>query len=150
MAFISAEQQGFLRDKFAKDLTNTVNIACFTRREGPTVGPDQERLYFEETNQLLDELAALSEKINVTVFDSVADADRAKELDIDKTPAIILDSGAGDRVRYFGIPAGYEFGSLIEDIIDISRRTTRLSSTTWDTLQKLEDDVHIQVFVTPT
>lgn len=150
MALISVEDQNFLKDKFAKDLTNPVNVAYFTERESPLAVPGHECQYCQDTNQLLEEVVALSDKINLTVYDLVADADRARQLDVDKIPAIILDSGAGDRVRYFGIPAGYEFGSLIEDIVDVSQRTTKLSSATKDALQKLDIDVHIQVFVTPT
>jgi alkyl hydroperoxide reductase subunit AhpF len=81
-------------------------------------------------------------------------------MSVDKIPAIILnnsddgraDAGQseGSRVRYYGIPAGYEFSSLIEDIIDLSRNQTELSAETKEALQELEEDLHIQVFVTPT
>jgi len=54
------------------------------------------------------------------------------------------------RVRFFGIPSGYEFGSLIEDIVDMSRGETSLSPESKQKLAALTSDIHIQVFVTPT
>jgi len=53
-------------------------------------------------------------------------------------------------VRYFGIPAGYEFSTLVEDLIDVSKGTTRLSEKTREILATVDQDLHIQVFVTPT
>jgi len=53
-------------------------------------------------------------------------------------------------VRFFGIPSGYEFTSLVEDIVDVSRGQTSLSAQTLELLAKLTEPVHIQVFVTPT
>jgi glutaredoxin-like protein len=62
----------------------------------------------------------------------------------------VLQGRAKGKVRYFGIPAGYEFSTLIEDILDVSRGTTNLSDTTREILATIDQDLHIQVFVTPT
>jgi alkyl hydroperoxide reductase subunit AhpF len=53
-------------------------------------------------------------------------------------------------VRYFGIPSGYEFSALIEDILNVSRGETDLSSEVRNELSKVSQDAHIQVFVPPT
>jgi glutaredoxin-like protein len=53
-------------------------------------------------------------------------------------------------VRYFGIPAGYEFSTLVEDLIDVSKGTTKLREKTREILATVDQDLHIQVFVTPT
>ena len=53
-------------------------------------------------------------------------------------------------MRYFGIPAGYEFSTLVEDLIDVSKGQTNLSEKTREVLSQVDQDVHIQVFVTPT
>jgi len=53
-------------------------------------------------------------------------------------------------VRYFGIPAGYELSTLVEDLIDVSKGTTNLSDRTREALATVDQDLHIQVFVTPT
>ncbi|MFC1693151.1 thioredoxin family protein [Candidatus Latescibacterota bacterium] len=53
-------------------------------------------------------------------------------------------------IRYYGIPAGYEFTSLIEDIVDVSRRSSSLSEQTRNQLKTISEPVHIQVFVSLT
>lgn len=76
----------------------------------------------------------------------------ARVYGVDKVPALVLlrEDGTDTRVRYFGIPAGYEFGSLVEDLVDISRGETRLSERTRQALSQIARPVHMQVFVTPT
>ena len=58
-------------------------------------------------------------------------------------------SGAG-LVRFFGLPSGYEFTTLIEDLVDLSKGSTRLSDATRQAVAELPAPVHLQVFVTPT
>ena len=66
-------------------------------------------------------------------------------------PALVLrgPTEAG-LVRFFGLPAGYEFSTLIADIVDVSKNNIQLSERTQTELANLTEDVHIQVFVTPT
>ncbi|MDR7463775.1 MAG: thioredoxin family protein [Armatimonadota bacterium] len=53
-------------------------------------------------------------------------------------------------MRYYGIPAGFEFAAFLEDLVAVSRRDSGLSPQTRQALAGLARDVHIQVFVTPT
>ena len=53
-------------------------------------------------------------------------------------------------MRFFGLPSGYEFATLLEDLVDVSRRRTRLSEATREALERLPEPLHLQVFVTPT
>jgi hypothetical protein len=48
------------------------------------------------------------------------------------------------------MPAGYEFATLLELILDVSKAQPPLSEATKTTLGQLKDEAHIQVFVTPT
>jgi glutaredoxin-like protein len=84
------------------------------------------------------------------VYDFVADKEKAAEYHVDKIPAIIIQGTEDYGIRFFGIPSGYEYMSLIEGIIDVSKGATGLSQKTKDALKSLQKDVHIQVFVTPT
>jgi alkyl hydroperoxide reductase subunit AhpF len=74
----------------------------------------------------------------------------AQGLGITRIPAFILQGHTRGAVRYFGIPAGYEFSTLVEDLIDVSKGTTKLSERTRESLATVDQDLHIQVFVTPT
>ena len=55
----------------------------------------------------------------------------------------------GASVRFLGLPGGYEFTTLLADIVDVSRGVTDLAPETLDAVRAIDDPVHIQVFVTP-
>jgi len=125
-----------------EDLKNDVKIINFTQ----TI----ECTYCSETRSLLEEVAALSEKITLEVFNFVTDEDKVKEFDIDKIPATVIMGKEDYGIRYYGIPSGYEFSSLLEDIEMISSGDSGLAQETKDTLNTLKDPLHLQVYVTPT
>ena len=145
MALLSARDQEHLRREFQK-LTNPVKLVVFTQ--------ERECEYCRETRQIADEVASLSDKIRVEVHDFVADAAVAEALDVDKIPAIaLLADGPTPQdygIRYYGIPSGYEFSSLVEDILMVSQGESGLSPATKAKLAQLEQPLHLQVFVTPT
>ncbi len=53
-------------------------------------------------------------------------------------------------IRLYGIPAGYEFATLLEDIRMVSRGEPALRPETLEALGRLTGPVRVQVFVTPT
>jgi len=65
-------------------------------------------------------------------------------------PAVILEGKNAGRVRFFGLPAGYEFATLVEDLVDVSRGETALAGETRRQLAGLPAPVLIRVLVTPT
>ena len=150
MALISPEDQETLKTLFAQELDQDVNITYFTQRESVLIVPGQECAYCKETREILDEVTDLSDKLHLTVKDFVRDEQEAQNLGITRIPAFVIEGQSKGRVRYFGIPAGYEFSSLIEDLIDVSKGQTNLSEKTREVLSQVDQDVHIQVFVTPT
>ncbi len=108
----------------------------------------------EDTRQLLEEVAAIDERIGLTVHDGAADGLR-KEYGVDKSPTIVIAGKDGDRIidhgiRFAGVPAGHEFNTLINDILLVSRRDSGLSQKTRDFLKGLDKPLLLQVFVTPT
>ena len=111
---------------------------------------EKNREYCDPTKQLLNEIAALSNKITVQVHDLHVDQGQAAHFQIDKAPAIAVMNGKDYGIRYYGIPSGYEFGSLIDDILDVSKGESGLSAATKASLAQLTRPIHFQVFVTPT
>ncbi len=71
-----------------------------------------------------------------------------KEFGIDKIPAIVVMAEKDVGIRFYGIPSGYEFASLIESIDYVASKPD-LSRRVQEELKKIERDLHIQVFVTP-
>lgn len=102
------------------------------------------------THEVLDLLAGLSDKVFLKTYEFQNERDKAKTLGVEEIPAIVLEGQRVYGVRFFGVPAGYEFAALLEDLLDVSRGTTSLSAATKTLLNTLITPLHIQVFVTPT
>jgi glutaredoxin-like protein len=154
MELLNKEVREVAKKKFEDELVNKVTILFFTQEQGrlivPGRLPTQECMFCRETRQLYEEVASLSDKIELRVHDFVGDKKTAEEYGVDKIPAAVVMGEKDHGIRFFGIPSGYEFQSLIEAIIDVSKGTTSLGGKTREALALLEKDVRIQVFVTPT
>jgi glutaredoxin-like protein len=145
MSLLNAEVRKQVQDEFAA-LTDSVKLVVFTQ--------DMECQYCTETRELIEEVAELSDKLSVEVHDFVADKAVADEYGIDKIPAVAIVADGDDAkdygIRLYGIPSGYEFSTLIEDILMVSHRESGLSGETKALLHDLSEPLHLQVFVTPT
>jgi glutaredoxin-like protein len=124
------------------NLPNPVTFKVFTQ--------EFECEYCHETRELIEEVAALSNKLSVEVYDFVKDKAVADALGIDKIPAVAIVGPKDYGIRLYGIPAGYEFGSLIEDIKLVSEGDSGLSPETRKAVAQLTKPVKMQVFITPT
>lgn len=133
-----------LRSAFSA-LVHPVRLAVFSAGR-PDAGGDE-----DEVRQLVGELALLDPKLTVEVHGADLEADRARELGIERQPAIaVLGEGADHGVRFYGLPGGYEFATLVEAVLDVSRGDSGLAAETRQALAGLERDVRIRVFSTPT
>ena len=141
--------QATLKRNFRKDLKGEVALRLFTQLPSPIAIPGRDCKYCPQTQQMMEELVSLSPKLNLETVDFYAKPAVAEEHGITRIPAIVIGSDTGSRVRFFGIPAGYELGMIIEDIKTISNGTTPLSMDTRKRLRAINSPVHIQVFVTP-
>jgi glutaredoxin-like protein len=142
MALIPQKERDILTKQFSEKLVDEVRLVVFSQ-EVPC-------LFCKETELVANELAEISPKIKVEKYDFVKDMMKAKELRIDKIPAIAVIGKKDYGVRFYGIPSGYEFNSLVGAILDVSRAESGLSQKTKDVLKLIDNSVHIQVFVTPT
>jgi glutaredoxin-like protein len=150
MSLLNENVQKQVREALA-DLPAPVKLLVFTQ------GADGNALECEmcsETRQIMEEVAALSDKISVEVLDFVADETVARQYHIDKIPAVVMVRDGGQPadygIRLYGIPSGYEFSTLIEDLLMVSRGEHGLSAATVKELARLLEPVRIQVYVTPT
>ena len=150
MAMIPAKDAQSIRQHFDKHLKGPVTIDYFTQKQSALSLPLQECMYCRETGELLSEIAALSGQIRLQVHDLVADEAKAKEFGITRIPAFVLSGAAKGKVRFLGIPSGYEFSSVIEDLVDVAKGSTDLSPKAREELAAVKKEVHIQVFGTPT
>jgi glutaredoxin-like protein len=144
MGLINGKDAGIIRDRL-NGLPSPVTLAVFSDAAGCG--------YCEETVGLATEVSGLSEnKVSVEIFDLAAKPPEAKKLGIDKVPAIAIKDAEGrvPRIRFFGIPAGYEFLSLMETIEMVARGDSGLAPLMRERLKDLASPIHLQVFVTPS
>lgn len=155
MPLLADEDAKYLRESFA-DLAADVTLAVVTRERSRLVVPGADEAEAApdataEVKQIVDEVAATSPRIKVEHVDATADADRAAALAGERMPAIVFGGGQTQgKLRYYGLPAGYEMSTLIASIMDIGSGEAMVPPEIADELGKLTKDVHIQVFVTPS
>lgn len=150
MSIIPQEDQDYIKNLFDEKFESDVTVRFYTQRETGLIVPGQECATCKDTRQLLEELVALSDKLTLDVHDFYSEREQAAIDGISEIPAIVLEGANKGNVRFIGVPAGYEFATLIEDLVDVSRGTTGLELHSRDTLAGLTEPVHIKVFVTPT
>ena len=98
----------------------------------------------------MTELSELSDKLELEVYNFQIDKEQVAQYKVDKVPAIVIEGQKDYGVRYYGIPAGYEFASLLEAITAVSKGESGLTPESKEKVGTLDRALHIQVFVTPT
>jgi len=142
MALINEEVAQQLKQEF-ESLKDPVRLAVFSQ----TIADPGS----EQVKRLVEELAALDNRLAAESYNYVTDTEKVTALGIQRTPAIAVVSQDKDYgVRLYGMPSGYEFGSLIDAILMVSRAESGLSEETRTALSAIDKPVHVQVFSTPT
>lgn len=141
MGLIEDKDREQLTKLFA-DLKNPVKILMFTQ--------EHECEMCKMTRELLEEVAGISDRISIEVHDFVDDKALAEQYRVDKIPAAVLMGEKDYGIRFYGIPAGYEFTTLIEDIVDVAKRDPHLPDEVMAELAKVDQPVHMQVLISPT
>ncbi len=144
MAFINEKDAKVVRERLSK-LPGPVTLVIFTQ--------EFECEYCRQTREMAEEVAGLSAgKVTTEVFDFVKDKTKADQMGIDQIPALAVLGGGGKDygIRFFGIPAGYEFASLLESLEMVARGDSGLAAATREKLKALSAPMNLQVFVTPT
>ncbi len=141
MGYLRDEDKKYLKDEFAKNMKEEVKLLVF-------VGDNCQ--YCSVASDIAKEVAELDSRI---IFEEHTQGDELwNQYGLERVPTVVITDGDkyGGRIRYVGLPSGYEFSSLIEDIIDVSRRTAEVSPEVMEKLSKVDKPVRIQIFVTPT
>lgn len=154
MALLKDSDREQLRQEFEK-LQNPVKLVFFTQ------ALDCE--YCPLTQQVLEEIVGLADKITLQTYNFAVDQAQVFEYKIARVPAVavvrvetaMVDGVATVRdrdygIRYYGVPAGYEFAALVNDIMDVSRGDSGLTAQSKAMLAQLTEPLHLQVFSTPT
>jgi alkyl hydroperoxide reductase subunit AhpF len=142
MPLITEDVAAQLKAEFAQ-LSGPVRLVVFSQA---LADPES-----EQVKRLVEELAALEPKITAESCNFVLDKERVEALGIKRIPAIaVLGAEKDYGIRFYGLPSGYEFGTLIDAILDVSTGQSGLGEATRAALAEVKASVHIQVFSTPT
>lgn len=141
MPMINERDREFIRNHFAEKLTDDVTLELYSKKKLPILVPGRaDCTYCEETEQLLGEVADLSERITLVVHH-----DQPGDL-----PMLVYKGKNKGTLRFLGIPIGNEFRNLIDTVVEVGTGESGLSEETRQALAGLREDVHLRVFVTPT
>ena len=138
--FIDENVRGQLVSAF-ENLVNPVHLVFFTQKDCAACA-DQE--------ELLREVSSSSNKLTLKSFDFVLNGDEAMNYKIDKIPATAIVGKRDYKIRFFGLTAGFEFKTLVEDIIMVSSERTGLDPQLQMLVQAIQNPVHLQVMASLT
>lgn len=99
---------------------------------------------------MLEEISALSQKINIVLKDLEQDSDLAKQYAITLSPSFVMLDAEGTYrgVKFNGIPAGHEINSFISALLEMSGLMPKFHPSVLKRIQKIDKPVNIKVFVT--
>jgi alkyl hydroperoxide reductase subunit AhpF len=149
MAILTDQVKRQLQDRFAEQLSGPVELTLYVR-------PGSGRLILpsglgcatcEDARQLVEDVReAAPDQIGVRVVDVTGE-----ETDVHEVPTLTLGSpGETPRIRWQGLPAGYEFATVVDAVERVSSGAHGLAETSMEALARLTDPVDVMVFATPT
>lgn len=128
--------------KRLSNLIHDVKLILFTQSLNCETCPEAEAL--------IGALAKLSDKLKLETYNSYVDREKAELYRIDRAPALVVEGERDYGIRYLGVPGGYEFASLLEDVVSIGRRESGLTEESKQKVRSLTEPLNLKVFVTPT
>jgi len=139
MAVLNEQVRERVRREF-EGLEEGVRLVVFTQ--------EFECEHCRENTSLAREVASLSDKLDVEVYNFALDKEAVERYGVDKIPAIVVEGEKDYGIRFYGVPSGYEFASFLEAIKAVSAGKSGLSPETKEALRGLKEPIHLQVVVT--
>jgi len=132
-----------VRDLFAR-LEREIELVLVLGPEETPLPGARDIDFSAEARSLVEALAELGELVSARVTEE-------PELGVGRFPAIAVLADEEDTgIRYFGLPWGYELSSLVGAVVEAGRPESSLHESSLALLDRLERDVAIEIFVTPT
>jgi glutaredoxin-like protein len=139
---LSEGDRASLERRFAQGMKDDVTLLLFVDE-----GSAMER----ELTDFANTLAQTNPKIKVDVQKAEDGKNqRMRELHIEHWPCLVLVKGDFTRIRYYGIPAGYELPSLVDAIVELSSMRTTLSPKARSALATVRRKANIKIFILTT
>jgi len=138
---LEEKEKRLVTDVF-KNLRNPVKLVNFTQ--------ELECQFCRETRRVMKEVSDLSDQVSLEVYNFQLDKEKVNQYGVDKIPATVIEGEKDYGIRYYGLAAGYEFATLLQDIADVSKKESGLSDEIKDQLQRINKKVYLKVFTTLT
>lgn len=143
VAIFRPEDEERVRELFAELERPVELLVAHGPEETPLPGAAQEVDFGAQTERVVRGLAELSESVSVRVEEEPPGFERY--------PAVsVQPEGRDVGIRYYGLPWGYELGSLIGAVLEAGRAESSLRPESLERLAALDRELTIDVFVTPT
>jgi len=149
MALIDEKTKEQVRERLAGTLCGQVDLRLYRR-------PDSGRLILPgglacPTCDAAEELArtlteAAPDRLSLTVIDV-----SQEPAEVEALPSLTMARpGEEGRITFQGLPAGYEFATLLDAVERVSGSGEELAPELVERLAELESELEVMVFVTPT
>ncbi|MFI5253613.1 MAG: thioredoxin family protein [Bacteroidota bacterium] len=138
MAIIPEQDKSIIKSRLTK-LKKAVKIICFLKKYGCE--------QCQAVRELISELETLSTQLSFSIYDIEKDSNVALRFEVDMAPALLVITGTTSRIRFYGLPGGFQTESFLEAIEMIGNERTDLHPRTVAQLNKIQQPIHIQVFV---
>jgi alkyl hydroperoxide reductase subunit AhpF len=143
VAIFRPEDEERVRELFAELERPVELLVAHGPEETPLPGAAQEVDCGAQTERVVRGLAELSDSVSVRVEEEPPGFERY--------PAVsVQPEGRDVGIRYYGLPWGYELGSLIGAVLEAGRAESSLRPESLERLAALDRELTIDVFVTPT
>lgn len=125
-----------------RDLPAPITLVSYTS--------DVESWYSRAERELLERVAAASDRITLRILADRWDAKREAEVGIRRTPCLAVLGATDPGVRYYGLPDGYELETFLGLIRAVAAGRSGLATRTIERLRALTRPLHLEVFALPT
>lgn len=106
-------------------------------------------VFCNTVDEVVGRLAEMSDRVIVLWSGFGHDEPAARDYGIERHPAVVVE-GRGDLgLRFTGVPMGYQFGVLVEDLVMASTGETDLSEEVKIKLRSVDEPVSIKVYTLP-
>lgn len=122
-------------------ITDDVTIHVFLK--------EHDCLYCNDTRSLVEQIAELSDKVKIKEHTGTEGAALMEELGVEMHPAIVLHGKEEYKIRFYGIPAGHEFGAFVAGIVLAGTGVAQLPPDIIEDIKAIDEPIHIRVFTTP-
>ena len=131
-----------LKDIFEKEFEKPVTLRVFSQ----AIGCDS----CQTVEELISELVSVvgEDRLKYEVYSPVIDKEVAQKYQVDRLPTIVIEGDKDYGIRYIGLPAGLEFSTLVQGILQVSKRRPNLSEKTIELLKQVDIPIELMVFVT--